>query len=147
MLNIEKYKDEIIEEYQNLMKTTAIDGDGNRMNKAIRTIAYKHCGKILLGASNPFIWLCEEYKEPILDEAEKTYLREVIRPFRCYVKYISKETAFIENRCRIKIVVKQFVKKSYDGDLEEWIILPSFKGDIYKCMELGRKYTIEELGL
>lgn len=92
-------------------------------------------------------WLNQEYKEPILDEAEKTYLREVIRPFRCYVKYISKETAFIENRCRIKIVVKQFVKKSYDGDLEEWIILPSFKGDMYKGMELGRKYTLEELGL
>ena len=72
MLNIEKYKDEIIEEYQNLMKTTAIDGDGNRMNKAIKTIAYKHCGKTLMGASNPFIWLCEEYKEPILDYVVST---------------------------------------------------------------------------
>lgn len=147
MKNIEKYKDEIIEEYQNLMKTTAIDGDGNRMNKAIKIIAYKHCGKTLMGASNPFIWLCEEYKEPILDEAEKTYLREVIRPFRCYVKYISKEIAFIEDRFRIKIVVKQFVKQSYDGYCEEWISLPSFKGDMYKGMELRRKYTLEELGL
>lgn len=143
MLNIEKYKDEIIEEYQNLMKTTAIDGDGNRMNKAIRTIAYKHCRKILLGASNPFKWLCEEYKYPILDDEEKTYLREVVRPFRCYVKYISKEIAFIEDRCRIKIVVKQ----SYDGNCEEWIILPSFKGDMYKGMELDRNYTLEELGI
>ena len=79
MLNIEKYKDEIIEEYQNLMKTTAIDGDGNRMNKAIRTIAYKHCRKILLGASNPFKWLCEEYKEPILNDEEKEWLREATK--------------------------------------------------------------------
>lgn len=65
MLNAEKFKDEIIEEYQNLLKKAVIDGDGNRMNKAIKTIAYKHCGKQLCGASSTFKWLCEEYKEPI----------------------------------------------------------------------------------
>ena len=88
MLNIEKYKDEIIEEYQNLMKTTAIDGDGNRMNKAIQIIAYKHCRKILLGASNPFKWLCEEYKEHILDDVEREYLSAVIKPFRNKVRIL-----------------------------------------------------------
>ena len=120
MLNIEKYKDEIIEEYQNLIKTTAIDGDGNRMNEAIKIIAYKHCGKTLIGASNSFIWLCEEYKEPILDEAEKTYLREVIRPFRWNVKFISKEIGFVECRYRIKIVVKQsFRTGSHYGACQE----------------------------
>ena len=65
MINAEKYKDEIIEEYQNLLKRNVIDGDGNRMNKAIKTIAYKHCGKRLLGASSTFKWICEEYKEPV----------------------------------------------------------------------------------
>lgn len=65
MLNAEKFKDEIIEEYQNLLKKTVIDGDSNRMNKAIKTIAYKHCGKQLCGASSTFKWLCEEYKEPV----------------------------------------------------------------------------------
>ena len=148
MKNIEKYKDEIIEEYQNLIKTTAIDGDGNRMNKAIKIIAYKHCGKTLMGASKPFIWLCEEYKEPILDEAEKTYLREVIRPFRGNVKFISKEIGFVECRYRIKIVVKQsFRTGSHYGACQEWVILPSSEDDMYKGMELGRKYTLEELGL
>lgn len=65
MINAEKYKDEINEEYLNLLKRNVIDGDGNRMNKAIKTIAYKHCGKRLLGASSTFKWLCEEYKEPV----------------------------------------------------------------------------------
>ena len=65
MTNGEKYKDDIIDEYQNLLKKTVIDGDGNRMNKAIKTIAYKHCGKKLCGASSTFKWLCEEYKEPV----------------------------------------------------------------------------------
>lgn len=65
MINAEKYKDEIIEEYQNLLKRNVIDGDGNRMNKAIKTIAYKHCGQQLCGASSTFKWICEEYKEPV----------------------------------------------------------------------------------
>lgn len=65
VLNAEKFKDEINEEYLNLLKRNVIDGDGNRMNKAIKTIAFKHCGKQLCGASSTFKWLCEEYKEPI----------------------------------------------------------------------------------
>ena len=65
MINAEKYKDEINEEYLNLLKRNVIDGYGNRMNKAIKTIAYKHCGKQLCGASSTFKWLCEEYKEPV----------------------------------------------------------------------------------
>ena len=93
-------------------------------------------------------WLNQEYKEPILDEAEKTYLREVIRPFRGNVKFISKEIGFVECRYRIKIVVKQsFRTGSHYGDCQEWVILPSSEDDMYKGMELGRKYTLEELGL
>ena len=138
MLNIEKYKDEIIEEYQNLMKTTAIDGDGNRMNKAIRTIAYKHCGKILIGASNPFKWLCEEYKEPILDDDEKEYLSNVIKPFRNRVRCICKYgTDFMSTECILITFIDGFN-----------FIFPSFKkGTMYKGIELIRKYTLEELGL
>lgn len=40
MTNGEKFKNEIIEEYQNLLKEKVIDGDGNRMNRAIKEIAY-----------------------------------------------------------------------------------------------------------
>lgn len=64
MTNGEKFKNEIIEKYQNLLKEKVIDGDGNRMNRAIKEIAYKCCGMRLLGASNTFKWLFEEYKEP-----------------------------------------------------------------------------------
>lgn len=139
MLNIEKYKDEIIEEYQNLMKTTAIDGDGNRMNKAIRTIAYKHCRKILPGASAPFKWLCEEYKEPILDDVEKDYLSAVIKPFRKRIKYIA-----IYEACYGS---EQFVHiELYDGDDD--VNLPSFKANtMYKGMEPKKHYSLDELGL
>lgn len=89
MTNAEKYKDEIIEEYQNLLKIKVIDGDGNRMNKAIKAIAYKHCGKQLCGASSTFKWLCEEYKEPIkLTRTEYSLLRHV---YKLNYKYIARD--------------------------------------------------------
>lgn len=76
MINAEKYKDDIIDEYQNLLKEKVVDGDGNRMNKAIKEIAYKYCGMRLVGASSTFKWLCEEYKEPVkLTRLEYEFLK------------------------------------------------------------------------
>ena len=138
MLNIEKYKDEIIEEYQNLIKTNVIDGDGNKMNKAIKIIAYKHCGKTLIGASNPFKWLCEEYKEHILDDVEKEYLLAVIKPFRKKISCIRKSKDSRKGKNYIKI-------EFCDGDR---MFFPNLSNDeMYKGMEPGRNYTLEELGL
>ena len=138
MLNIEKYKDEIIEEYQNLLKTTAIDGDGNRMNKAIKIIAYKHCRKTLIGGSNPFIWLCEEYKDPILDDVERKYLSAVIKPFRKKISCIRKS----KDPCK----GKNYIKIEFcDGD---HMFFPNLSNNaMYKGMKIDRNYTLEELGL
>ena len=144
MLNIEKYKDEIIEEYQNLIKTTAIDGDGNRMNKAIRTIAYKHCRKILLGASNPFKWLCEEYKEPILNDDEKDIIKpmiDTILKFGCSIICVAKEH-YVDGAFYISI--------SYKNDVighKECITSPCFNNDKFKGMGPEKAYTLEELGI
>lgn len=74
MNNGEKYKDDIIDEYQNLLKEKVVDGDGNRMNKAIKEIAYKYCGMRLVGASSTFKWLFEEYKEPPIKLTRLEYL-------------------------------------------------------------------------
>ena len=71
----------------------------------------------------------------ILDDAERRYLSAVIRPFR-------------NDEMRIC--------KKNDGDYEEYIFfageksfyLPNFEaGTMYKGMELGRGYMLEELGL
>ena len=138
MLNIEKYKDEIIEEYQNLIKTTAIDGDGNRMNKAIRTIAYKNCRRILLGASNTFKWLCEEYKEPILDDVEREYLSATIKPFRKMIAYIVKAQDFDDGKQCIRIILQ-------NGDGMHFPYIDD--DEMYKGMEVNKEYSLEELGL
>lgn len=135
MLNIEKYKDEIIEEYQNLLITTDIDTDGNKMNTAIKIVASEKCNKCLKGAKEPFMWLLEEYTGPILDEVEKRYLRGVIRPFRNEVKSIWK----------LSYVSEQIVIQMQSG-IE--IKLPCFKkGTMYQGMEIDKRYTLEELEL
>lgn len=74
MTNGEKFKNEIIEEYQNLLKEKVIDGDGNRMNRAIKEIAYKYCGMRLMGASSTFEWLFDDYKEPPIKLTRLEYL-------------------------------------------------------------------------
>ena len=135
MLNIEKYKDEILNEYQHLMNKDTSSSDGTRMNEAIKTIAFKHCGKRLLGASIPFKWLCEEYKEPILDDVEKEYLSAVIKPFRKRIKYIVIWYDGSEQFLHIEL---------YD----EYINFPNFKANtMYKGMEPKKQYTLDELGL
>lgn len=76
-------------------------------------------------------------KEEVLDAAEKRYLAGVIRPFRDKVKYIYKEQEWSNDREFINIILK-----------EDTLDLPYFKkGTMYKGMELGRNYTLEELGL
>ena len=135
MLNIEKYKDEILNEYHQLMNKR-ISTDGTRMNKAIQAIAFKHCGKQLPGASIPFKWLCEEYKEQILDDVEKDYLSAVIKPFRKRIKYI-------EIR---KIGSRQFVHIKFSGG--DCMSFPNFKENtMYKWMEPNKHYSLDELGL
>ena len=74
-------------------------------------------------------------KEEILDDAEKEYLRAVIRPFRDRVKYIEKKERF----------KKEFIGVYFEEDV---IIFPYFKeNSMYKGMEKYKEYTLEELGL
>lgn len=81
-----------------------------------------------------------ESKAEILDEAEKRYLRGVIRPFRDRVKYIQK---FTFSTGKAKITIKT------EKDNDTWYVsLPLFEKDsMYKNMKPDKEYTLEELGL
>ena len=83
----------------------------------------------------------EEYIESPLDDKEKEYLGNILRPFRDIVKYVDKlETYWVDNG--------EFIFISLGDDINEHISLPWFpKGSMYKGMETGKKYTLEELGL
>ena len=73
----------------------------------------------------------------ILDDAERRYLKGVIRPFRDKVLYIAKRSIMDRRKEHIYI------------DLTDDVItLPCFmKGTMYKGMKADKEYTLEELGL
>lgn len=79
-----------------------------------------------------------EYKPEILDEVEKRYLKEVIRPFRNNVEIIRRMYSRTKN--------KDYIQIRYKNDTPT--NLPYFEKDtMYKRMELDKLYTLEELGL
>lgn len=78
----------------------------------------------------------------ILEEAEKEYLSNVIKPFRKRVIMITKRQ-YSPNTDYISISYLD-IEDSCQFRLE----LPIFKkGTMYKGMELNKEYTLEDLGL
>lgn len=78
-----------------------------------------------------------ERKEEVLDETERKYLADVIRPFRDKVKYIYKGQEWGN--------INEFIHIELKKDALD---LPYFTaGTMYKGMETDRNYTLEELGL
>ena len=130
MRNIEKYKDNIVKHINEC-------GLYQEINK-IKNGEYAHncCDNCDECYDDCIRWLAEEYKEPVLDEEERKYLSEVIRPFRNEVSYIKKDSTY-----------GYFIVIAMKHDCA--IYLPTFPVDssMYKGMELFKKYTIEELGL
>lgn len=79
-----------------------------------------------------------ERKEEILDEVEKKYLTEVIRPFRKRIQFIQKKKEKTEINPYIRIVCE-------DNDN---LVFPYITDNsMYKGMEVNKKYTLKELGL
>lgn len=80
----------------------------------------------------------------ILDEKEKEYLSNVIKPFRNRV--ISIEKSRFYDSCFISITVKS--KRESSGTKTECINLPFFKEDtMYKGMMEDYAYTLKDLDL
>lgn len=76
-------------------------------------------------------------EKEILDDVEKEYLENIIKPFKNKVDYIDKDISFFGEEF-IGIGIKD----------EPTMFLPYFKKNtMYKGMETGREYSLEELGL
>ena len=77
-------------------------------------------------------------KMPILDDVERKYLANVIKPFRNRIKHLYKYPCANDDSEAIAAIMKDF----------DYLDFPSFKnGSMYKGMKLMEKYTIEDLGL
>ena len=114
----------LIKETRNNKKVAIIDG-------------YLYTKEMIAEVKRPIKYeIIYKRKEPILDDKEKEYLGNLIRPFRNRVICIVKKDDFSDDY--ITILVK------YD----DTIFLPSFKKDtMYKNMKVDKEYTLEELGL
>lgn len=86
-------------------------------------------------------WMDQPYNEQILDDKEREYLSAVIKPYKNKVTFIAKSKDAYEAKYFISIVV--------NGNYgREAIHLPWFKENtMYKGMEIGKHYTLKELGL
>lgn len=87
----------------------------------------------------------EEVKE-ILDAEEKKYLSNVIKPFRDRVNLIRKSSSKLADDIHYK-VIEISIKSLIPYWKNEVIVLPAFKSNLYSDMEIGKEYTLEELGL
>ena len=132
MLNIEKYKDIVLEN----LDACSIDARLPRkfINGYCKGFNCEGCGERVLK------WLLEEAKEPVLDDVEREYLSAVIKPFRNKVKNIVKISGIGKSKEQyIRIVL---------GELD-FMNFPNFNKNtgMYKGMEADRLYSLEELGL
>lgn len=131
MKNIEKYKGIVLNRLPRCDIETDIRKQGG---KSAIDCAHTSCEEC---KEKFFKWLLEEYEEPILDDAERKYLADVIRPFRKEVNTISKFNSF-DGRQYIYIEMKDRRGSN----------LPTFpKGTMYKGMIEGMHYSLKELGL
>ena len=132
MKNIEKYRDVLLNTETNDLTCCVIDLFHNGK--------CPHSCKVC--KQNAIEWLLSEYKEPVLNEVEREYLKAVIRPFRKIIVDVSKHRV---NNDLEYIAIRV---KSLKEDEEENMCFPAFKiGTMYKGMELDKKYSLEELSL
>ncbi len=137
MLNIEKYKDEIEENYYRWLEVRPI-GERYDLGGAIFDV-YNRLSNYSAEADDIIEWLCDEYEEPILDDEERKYLSVVLAPYRHRITCICKE--YDNDR------MHEIIHITFDNDTSEFY-LPNFKkGKMYKGMINGVMYSMKELGL
>lgn len=128
MLNIEKYKDNILNADQSDITCCVID----LFHNGVCPDNCKDCKKAAMK------WLLEEYKEPVLDDVEKEYLSAVIKPFRKKVVYIKKNKNSSNGMQYLTIVICD----------DDYMYFPYLDDDtMYKGMEVNKEYSLEELDL
>lgn len=128
MKNIEKYRDKLLERVNVCNWYDYFNSDGD-------------CVQDCKACEERFVkWLFEDSEKQVLDEKEREYLSNVIKPFRKNVLYISKiETQYKDDVCFISIWLKG----------NDRFNLPYFntKSGMYAGMQPFIKYSLEELGL
>ena len=98
----------------------------------VKIAMFKHIFKGVTFENSPI-----RFRAEVLDEVEKAYLRAVLSPFRKRIDFVVKRNEALE-RQYIEAVLKDFDAMSF----------PFFRaGTMYKGMEVGKRYSLEDLGI
>ena len=146
MLNIEKYKNEVLKELNIRLNKKRRYGADLCLGEALFSV-YKRENSDAT-ATNIVEWLTQECKAPILTNKEKTYLKNVIEPQRHDIAYIEKSHKFYDRQEHEHFVISVYVKNPYNfnfpSPLLEFIVTKDMP---FEGVELFKKYTLEELDL
>ena len=144
MLNKEKYADKIIRFFLDGTRIAVLKDTNEvvKCNSVCRCIDCKFNVKDgVCSIKKLQEWANAEYKEPILDEVEREYLSAVCRPYK--VETICKESTLNNDGQWLYIRIDNVILGGC-----EYIHLPSFEdNNMYKGMEVKKRYTPQELGI
>ena len=134
MLNIEKYENEL----RKSGVYFALTKEGKLVNcEDVYCVDCAFCKGCSINRMN---WLLEEYKEPILTDEAKTYLKLILEPSKCTI--IQKLVEGEETPRKYKLLC------STDSGYIAILYKPGTKYyEYFKNMENDKAYTPEELGL
>lgn len=140
MKNIEKYESEI----------SQLVNEGNSLECSIATVAgireerpcyHQECEEC---HKKCIEWMYSEYNEPILSDDEKEIVKamcDFIHKFGCTVNYVIKDV----NENGIAYFMIDYANHAFG--YREMMASPYFKKDKFNGMEIGKEYTLEELGI
>ena len=140
MLKIEKYKNEIsrLVNEDNVLPCAIATVAGIRKEKPCYHQECEECHKKCLE------WMYSEYKEPILSDEEKDIIISMIYSLHkigCTVNYVIKDV----NENGIAYFMIDYANHAFG--YREMMASPYFKKDKFNGMEIGKEYTLEELGI
>jgi hypothetical protein len=147
MKNIDKYKDEILAEYEHY----------HNLGFALYEVAYAH-GKMFrqaidegydLDMKTLLAWLSNDYHEPLLADEEKDFLQHLLKYYKAdYITFGEDYFTLAYEDDREETTVSDFMAlHSYhiiNDETYNFFIPKDLK---FKNIELLKKYTLKELGL
>lgn len=140
MLNAEKYAEEL----KDIGSRFALTREGTPIE--CYEFSCKDCAFGSYCEIERMKWLLEEYEEPILAEEDKRILKDIINVYNSFNKKIVDIRKY--HVCRGCSLHINYIDRGEDTSCIETHATLPFNGDkLFKGMELGKTYTLEELGL
>lgn len=140
MLNIEKYKDEIKAEVEKERTLGCV------VNKLMGNTCdyFPKCNYCYLKVLD---WLLQEYKEPILTDEEKGYLKNVIEPKKDDITWIRKWCFYKGTESEYTTVTVYAKHPALTSPNSFWVLLDFIVTEEmpFKGTELEKAYSLEEL--